>query len=1225
MSKYDDMLHEYNELSKRDALDFSVALSGMQEMFLDEQRVADLYLNADKTILDIDAQFQKATGLNRKDVAFLMLATALQIGRWVSIALVNRAVSDKIADNRVEHNDDSIKQMEKDKRNQYKDKHKDWDSKKGSGKYRGWQNLAFESVPYDITRGSSQFGIDGEKLLPDSLARRITMEGGYHRFHTLGHDPLLGWIFGTMNIISDTITLDKTYALQTFRVEMITPPRRWEGRTTALQAFEDMFESLKEDIRRLPAAVFAQALHLKSDEFTKLGLPVPLLETFAPNFESKIYKEGYDSLLLMKDVARIGIQAVSSILINLLIASIHDLFYDPQVYPNHDLYEVKTRKILSISNVISTSSNLIWVGGNAWLGNEEAWKDLDTGGLIVTMYRLVTDVKFISRVEKEFLESEWCRTVVGEEYKFIQEATVMSRKDVEKGIEIQAKADAAHERKLADGLEKHATILQNIEGRQKSVQNTMSTVLQDMKAMEAKTLYGIDPGRAPRDLGDNEKKALCAALYSLMEATENLSNNQRTFFLNFEKYLGITNRIEGFNYNKLSNIDRNSDRILVLEVICSFLFLENEDFSFLNNKKYAWLGDFVVRKDMDYVCENIRKEYSIVGVDGIVEKYTITEAITEEMPPAIEEDGSPEVIIETNEDTEPYSTLENLIKSYVADETAFGKCVNASPQAAIKEIRAVFPRLDLGTVISISRVGNGYLFFSTCALYLKAGSSSKDPYIRIQYSSIVENKISMGLGRAKGTRKLMVTYINESGEEKTTTIDDTKIKEDKLRDLLKEIKSPDYPFADNDMSLNLPELDVKEQELYFKALGNILHRSAYGMAEMYLIMDDYGLSERWNEISAEFSDDEELETNIRKFLKNIPYPSNHSIPQQAVVLALQTICRTNALEGRDISMITDEMERLVRLFDKGKLGEKAFSDMLTVVADNPRPLDPNMIFYLTQRLDPSTAYYESIKSGAEAMGRALEQKLTKRNPVQEMLKDVAKLVPDADDIKQGANKVLAGLRFTGKKETLSVPKDYKLIRKKIPDGVGIPKGAIQYAKQTKNAYCNLVGYPVTEEETMPFDNPQFVIDSLHKEMGEKEGIIEVKHGETAAGRAYIYNIFKHLDVGPNGEPMKMKYIMNINVRMDNSIQFFNGCFSEEGITGMRDSFGMVLFHKVREQNGIDTTEDNIMDGWFKDPYDENYTKGLPKNFSEAEELDEKFPMHPLSEARAFVRFIIENN
>ena len=1224
MSKYDDMLREYDELSTRDELDFSVALNGMQEMFLDEQRVADLYLNSDKAILDIDTQFQNAVGLNRKDVAFLMLATALQISRWVAIALLNRAVSEKIADKRVAHDDNSIKQMEKDERKKYKEKHKDWDPEKGTGKYRGWQNLALESVPYDITNGSNQFGIDGDKLLPDSTAMRITMEGGYHRFHTLGHDPLLGWIFGTMNIITDTITLDKTYAFQTFKVDMRSSNRAWIGKTTMLQAFSDMVESLKEDIRRLPAAVFAQALHLKSDTFTKLGLPVPLLETFAPNLESKIYKEGYDTLLLIKDIVKIGVQAISSVLINLLIASIHDLFYDPIVYPSHDLYEVKTRKILSISNVISTSSNLIWVGGNAWTGNEEAWKDLDIGGLIVTMYRLVTDVKFISRIEKEFLESEWCRTVVGEEFKFIQEVPAMSKNDIEKGIEIQAKADAAHERKLADGLEKHAAILQNIEDRQKSVRSTMSTVLQDMKAMEAKVLYGIDPGRSPRDLGDNEKMALCAALYSLMESTENLSNNQRTFFLNFEKYLRITNRVEGFNYSKLSNIDRNSDRILVLEVICSFLFLENEDFSFLDNNKYAWLRDFAVRKDMDYVCENIRKEYSIVGVDGIVDKYIIAESLTEEMPPAIEADDSPDVVIETNVDTEPYSALEKLIKAYVADETACGKCVNSSPQTAVKEIRAAFPRLDLGTAISVSKVGNGYLLFSTCALYLKSGSSSKDPYIRIPYSKIIANKLSMGLGRAKGTRKLMVTYINDSGQEVTATIDDTKIQEEKLRDLLKDILKPEYPCADNDMSLNLPEIDVKEQELYFKALGNILHRGDYGMTEMYLIMDDYGLSDRWNEIASVFSDDEELESNIRVFLKNVPYPSNHGIPQQAIMLALQTICRTNAIEGRDVSTITDEMEKLIRLFDNGKLGEKAFNDMLTVVADNPRPLDPNVIFYLTQRLAPSTAYYESIKSGADAMAKALEQKLAKKNPMQVILKDVARFVPDADDIRQGAEKVFAGLKFPGKKETLSVPKEYKQIKKKLPDGV-VSKGALRYGKRTENANCIVVSFPVTEQETMPFEDPQFVIDRLHEEMGEKEGIIEVKSGVTVAGRPYIYNITKHLDVGSSGEPIRMNYIMNLNVRMENSIQFFNGCFSEEGVTGMRDSIGMALFHKVREQNGIETTEDNIMDGWFRDPYDESYTRGLPRNYSEAEELDEQFPMHPLSEARAFLRFVIENN
>ena len=45
----------------------------------------------------------------------------------------------------------------------------------------------------------------------------------------------------------------------------------------------------------------------------------------------------------------------------------------------------------------------------------------------------------------------------------------MSNKDVIKGIEIQAKADAAHEKKLAEGLKAHSDILESIAADQEQV------------------------------------------------------------------------------------------------------------------------------------------------------------------------------------------------------------------------------------------------------------------------------------------------------------------------------------------------------------------------------------------------------------------------------------------------------------------------------------------------------------------------------------------------------------------------------------------------------------------------------------------------------------------------------------------------------------------------------------------------------------------------------------
>ncbi len=413
MSKY-DKLKKINETQKAaENLQFNQVRQGLDEIITDADKTAAIYHNAETYLEDVDRQFEIATGFNKEDVAFLLLATALQVGRWVVLGEINGALSDKIKESRVAHDDKSIKNIEKGKRLDYKEKH--FDNKHFKSQHRDWANIVFDSVPYDITRGSKAHGVN--------------MEARFHRIHTLGHDPILGWIFGTMNILSDTITLDKTYMLRTFNVQMMEKPKKWTTESNMISGFTDAYESIQEDYNRLPAAVFAQAIHLESDAFTKLGLPIPLLEAFVPDFASKLYKEGYDSLCMMKDIAVIGVQAVISVVINMLISLIHGLYYDPTLCPNRDVYEVKTRKILTWSNVIASSSNIVAVAGMetaaCFTGNPEMAKKgrqyLDIGGYIVTMNRMVTDTKFIRKVKKEFLEKEWNKLVIGDDYKFVSE------------------------------------------------------------------------------------------------------------------------------------------------------------------------------------------------------------------------------------------------------------------------------------------------------------------------------------------------------------------------------------------------------------------------------------------------------------------------------------------------------------------------------------------------------------------------------------------------------------------------------------------------------------------------------------------------------------------------------------------------------------------------------------------------------------------------------------
>ena len=86
-----------------------------------------------------------------------------------------------------------------------------------------------------------------------------------------------------------------------------------------------------------------------------------------------------------------------STFINQLIFIIHGLFFDGKTEIERKLYEVRTRKILSYSNMVATSSNIAVIAVTRDLNK------LDVGGAAVTIYRLITDRYFIKKVKEEFI------------------------------------------------------------------------------------------------------------------------------------------------------------------------------------------------------------------------------------------------------------------------------------------------------------------------------------------------------------------------------------------------------------------------------------------------------------------------------------------------------------------------------------------------------------------------------------------------------------------------------------------------------------------------------------------------------------------------------------------------------------------------------------------------------------------------------------------------------
>ncbi len=351
---------------------------------------------------EINGEFGRRTSIrNKTDLKFLSIAIALEVAKGLLYPVIAEAAgygeSFDPAD-RLHHDDPSIKKEHKKANDAYRDKKIE---KHGKGE---WIEFLYRKVPYDITNGTGTMG-------------DVNLHGGAHRLYTLGHDPILGWIFGTANILTDSITIapgavvadkvnDKKIAglmkaanIRTYRIER-NPMRVTPERISMSEMFKESWDIVREDRMNLWAAIFSEGQHLKSDVNTKMGLPIPALEVFDPDFASKLYSNNYDALCYARDMKIIGKSAVVSILIDTIIGLVHGLYYDPEKDGSRELYEVRTRKILLIANTIGTSSNLICTYFTKNL------KGLDIGGLLVTLSHLFGDTRFILNVKKEFIENK---------------------------------------------------------------------------------------------------------------------------------------------------------------------------------------------------------------------------------------------------------------------------------------------------------------------------------------------------------------------------------------------------------------------------------------------------------------------------------------------------------------------------------------------------------------------------------------------------------------------------------------------------------------------------------------------------------------------------------------------------------------------------------------------------------------------------------------------------
>lgn len=398
----------------------------MEKLSDESIRVAEVAHTSRELLDGLDNEFEKQSGLDRKDTKFLFAAIGLQLLR---ITIINELTKIEPA---------GSKNSLEEKLHDFQEKVLSKFDANGSVINKPYyastnQIISTKGVPYDAMesltakslekkmnrKGPINWDFDLDEYINEEKLHLF--KGANHRFSTLGHDPLIGLVIGTANIMTNTITcVNSPLSIGEFQVPIITtnhviyttdykhPLIGVYGSSAVMLG--KMFDRIINEPNAFVAAMIKQIIHIGTDMFTTAGIQFPSANLIMSNTNvEKITKQ-----IGWGDLVKVGTSAKIAELINTVISTLHTLIHDFTDGISNEIYNVRTRKIILYSNAIATGSNVIWSGVNIMAGDKAQIKNLDIGGLLVILKRLRSDTEYIRKIKEEFVFDGFNKMIQGE-------------------------------------------------------------------------------------------------------------------------------------------------------------------------------------------------------------------------------------------------------------------------------------------------------------------------------------------------------------------------------------------------------------------------------------------------------------------------------------------------------------------------------------------------------------------------------------------------------------------------------------------------------------------------------------------------------------------------------------------------------------------------------------------------------------------------------------------
>ena len=381
----------------------------------EQARVTNIAKAPHVLIKDIDAQFEKATKLQKKDIAFLFGAAAVQTLRWVLLPALDLDFQTLSPSERMTSIDGG--KLEKEGVDKYlkeeglsKKEIAALKQKTHINNYT-WEKLLIAPVPYDAMKGSARIVLSGISEEGKNLC------GKNHHVATWGHDPIMGWVIGPLNITARMITFRDFRTYHVAQIENSFDQYITYQSSTGRMIQKSM-GSWADDHKRFFVSVAKQRLHFQSDKYTKFGLPIPLLDAVTAQHLLENGWNSYEVERLFEKVAQnlgvIGTQFILAFLIDNVVKALHLLCYDASEDGIISLYTARTQKIVTYSNLLAEVGNGIYAATTGDVGK------IDIGGYLNLARNIITNAKLQSEMKKDFLKNELYKQVVGPQYDFME-------------------------------------------------------------------------------------------------------------------------------------------------------------------------------------------------------------------------------------------------------------------------------------------------------------------------------------------------------------------------------------------------------------------------------------------------------------------------------------------------------------------------------------------------------------------------------------------------------------------------------------------------------------------------------------------------------------------------------------------------------------------------------------------------------------------------------------